>query len=112
MKIYNWKEGRSKDIFMDKAKQKNQHHQIILALDLIILNFNDIFTMNFEIQFYGEWWFHECKIGPLARSWDAKRAREVALIVGESNWTPIELDYRCSLHGGKHCHVSIEVYNI
>lgn len=34
-------------LIINKCQSKNQSHQIIVALDLIALNFNDILTIHF-----------------------------------------------------------------
>lgn len=55
MQVYQWEEGRLRGLFIDKENPKNQPHKIILALDLIVLEFRGILTVDFfEIQFNGE----------------------------------------------------------
>ena len=58
---------------MNKGDQKNKPHQVILNLYLRALNFNCIVTVNFlEINPTVSKYLVELKIGPDARSWDAK----------------------------------------
>ena len=45
MQVYQWEEGSLKGLLiMEKGDLKNQPHQVILAIDLIGLKFNDILT--------------------------------------------------------------------
>ena len=55
---------------MDEGQEKNQLLQIILALDLISIQFSSLLTIDFfEIQPNCGWRFYESEIGPDARSW-------------------------------------------
>ena len=75
-----------------EREPKNQPHQIILALDLTYLKFNDILTIDFlEIQSIVKWRFSECKIEPDTSSWDETSIKGAALMKGRPSG-PHKLD--------------------